>query len=481
MNHPHLPSKAFIHPIGQNHTEIEALIHQVVTQLLDHLSHAGDRPPLPTPIHPIDLVAIPDHPISESQLLEQLDAILSSSMNAANPKYIGHMDSMPTTVSMLGDLIASALNNNMLSIEMSPLFSQLEPLLLRQFADVFGLGDAAGGVMVSGGTLANLQAIAVARNLTFQAREDGIINLTQQPVILASQVAHTSIQKAAMLLGLGTSAVIQVPTTQNSQLSVDALEEKIAQAKASNQIPFCIVATAGTTTTGNIDPIPDIHRVAKAHGLWLHVDAAYGGAIAFSPNHRNRLAGIEHANSITFNPQKWLYVAKTCAVVLFKTFSDLTSAFQVQAPYMKQTDDLINLGEISVQGTRHADVLKLWLSLQHLGQRSYAQLIDKSYRLTQFVVKEIQKRPFLTLASAPEMNIVCFRGTPAHLHSDSWDDWNTALQNELLQVHNIFLSLPLYRGDRWLRMVLLNPYTDLSHLAELFQAIDVFFDAYEIR
>ncbi|MEL6224948.1 MAG: aspartate aminotransferase family protein, partial [Cyanobacteria bacterium J06627_8] len=120
-------------------------------------------------------------------------------------------------------------------------------------------------------------------------------------------------------------------------------------------------------------------------------------------------------------------------------------------------------------------------SLQHLGQRSYAQLIDKSYRLTQFVVEEIQKRPFLTLASIPEMNIVCFRGTPAYIHSDGWDDWNTALQNELLQVHNVFLSLPLYRGDRWLRMVLLNPYTDLSHLAELFQAIDAFFDAYEIR
>ncbi|MEM7769944.1 MAG: aminotransferase class I/II-fold pyridoxal phosphate-dependent enzyme [Cyanobacteria bacterium P01_A01_bin.37] len=474
MDRSQLPMTAFIDPTGGNRQQVDALAQQVLTRLVTHLSQAGDRPPIPTPLEVVGLATIPDTPVEESQLLDSLDQILSTSMNAANPGYIGHMDSMPTVMSMLGDLVASAVNNNMLSVEMSPIFSRLEPLLLQQFAKLFGFGDSAGGVLLSGGTLANLQALAVARNIKFQARQHGIVGLDKQPVLFASDVAHTSLQKAAMLLGLGTSAVIPVPTNEDSQMSIEALKERIAQTEAANQTPFCIVATAGTTTTGNIDPIPDIYQVAKAHDLWLHVDAAYGGALMFSPQHRHRLAGIEQADSITFNPQKWLYVAKTCVMVLFNRFTDLTSAFQVQAPYMKQLDDLTNLGEISVQGTRHADVLKLWLSLQHLGQRSYAQLIDESDMLTQFVVAEIKKRPFLELASTPDMNIVCFRGIPAQVASDQWDTWNTDLQSALLHRHNIFLSLPLYRGSRWLRMVLLNPYTDRTQVTDLFSAIDAF-------
>ncbi|MEB3214359.1 MAG: aminotransferase class I/II-fold pyridoxal phosphate-dependent enzyme [Leptolyngbyaceae bacterium] len=495
MDRSSLPPSAFIAPNSENHKDVELLVQQIITRLLNHLSHADAKPPLPslTPFTSLtgltgltgltdlsdlsdlsECLEIPENPIPTAQLFESLDSILASSMNAANPGYIGHMDSMPTLMSMLGDFVASAVNNNMLSVEMSPLFSQLETRLLQQFAHLFDLGPEAGGVLVSGGTLANLEAIAVARNIKFQTRENGIVGLTQQPVLFASEVAHTSIQKAAMILGLGTSAVIPVATNHNSQMVIAALEDAIAQAKSAHQAPFCIVATAGTTTTGNIDPIPEISRVAKAHDLWLHVDAAYGGAIAFSPDHRHQLAGIEQADSITFNPQKWLYVAKTCAMVLFKRLSDLKSAFQVQAPYMKQTDGLTNLGEISVQGTRHADVLKLWLSLQHLGQRSYAQLINESYALTQFVVDEIKRRPFLELASTPDMNIICFRGNPKQIAPEHRDSWNTDLQSTLLQDHDIFLSLPLYRGHRWLRMVLLNPYTERTHLSELFRAIDAF-------
>ena len=479
MDRSQLPATAFIDPKGGNLQAVEALAQQVLKRLIAHLSRAGDRPPLPPPINVAGLAHIPDTPVDESWLLEQLDRILVTSMNAANPGYIGHMDSMPTVMSTLGDWVASALNNNMLSVEMSPIFSRLEPLLLQQFATRFGFGDVAGGVLLSGGTLANLQALAVARNVKFQARQKGIVGLDKQPVLFASEVAHTSLQKAAMLLGLGTSAVIPVPTNAHSQMSIEALKNQIEHANAANQEPFCIVATAGTTTTGNIDPIDAIYHVAQAHNLWFHVDAAYGGALIFSPQHCQKLAGIENADSITFNPQKWLYVAKTCAMVLFKQLNDVKAAFQVQAPYMKGVDDLTNLGEISVQGTRHADVLKLWLSLQHLGERSYAQLIDESYELTQCAVEEIRQRPFLELASTPEMNIICFRGVPTHVPPEHWDDWNTELQSYLLQTHNIFLSLPLYRGYRWLRMVLLNPYTDRTHLSDMFNAIDMFVELQE--
>ncbi|MEM8779502.1 MAG: pyridoxal-dependent decarboxylase [Cyanobacteria bacterium P01_G01_bin.49] len=145
-------------------------------------------------------------------------------------------------------------------------------------------------------------------------------------------------------------------------------------------------------------------------------------------------------------------------MVLFRNISNLVNAFQIKAPYMAtDSDGFINLGEINVQGTRHADVLKLWLFLQHIGQSGYAQLIEESYRLTDYFVQQIQQRPFLEMASQPEMNVICFRGVPLWVSNFEWDIWNTNLHKHLLQTGKIFLSLPTYRGSCWLRAVLLNP------------------------
>ncbi|HEY9887798.1 MAG TPA: pyridoxal-dependent decarboxylase, partial [Candidatus Obscuribacterales bacterium] len=214
--------------------------------------------------------------------------------------------------------------------------------------------------------------------------------------------------------------------------------------------------------------------IAREHGLWFHVDAAYGGALMFAEAYRDRLQGIEQADSVTFNPQKWLYVTKTCASVLFRDLSHLHEHFRVAAPYMNAEDDWVNLGEISVQGTRHADVLKLWLSLQHLGKRGYSQLIAANYALTAVFVEAVQARPWLALASHPQMNVVCFRGCPPALPPAQWDDWNRSLQAHLLKEAETFLSLPYYRGSLWLKAVLLNPYTTPEEVQRLFAAIDRF-------
>lgn len=419
-------------------------------------------------------VNIPESPVPEKEILTRVESILADSLNAAHPAYIGHMDSLPTTISVLGDLLASALNNNMLSQEMSPVFTQMETRLLKQFAALFGLGDAAGGVLVSGGSLANLHALAVARNVRFGAKENGVVRLDKRPVLFASEVAHTSIQKAAMLLGLGTSAVVPVVTNAKSQMDPSSLRRLIRRAELEDQTPFCVVATAGTTVTGNIDPLPEIHAIAREHGLWFHVDAAYGGALVLSGNERHRLGGIQHANSITFNPHKWLYVAKTCAMVLFGDAGQLESDFRIAAPYMKGGTEVTNLGEIGVQGSRRADVLKLWLSLQHIGRSGYGQLIDDAYRLTRHFVSEARLRSFLELASEPETNVVCFRGAPNWIPPERWDDWNLSLAEQLVSGGHAFLSLPTYRGRRFLRAVLLNPYATKEEVTGLFERIDSF-------
>ncbi len=482
MSTSKLPAAAFIDPSGSNKVEIEALLHQVISLLVKELAQAKERSPLPSslPLKQLQQWAkIPEQPVDFEILLREVRSHLTHSMNAAHPGYIGHMDSIPTTMSLVGDLLVAALNNNMLSVEMSPVFSRLEPLVMQQIAARFGLGEGSGGVMVSGGSLANLQALTVARNQAFDAVKTGVVGLARQPVFFVSEVAHTSMQKAAMMMGIGSESAIALRTNSDSQVDIQDLKQKLTQAKANGQQPFAIIATAGTTVTGNIDPIPAMAEIAKTHGLWFHVDAAYGGAVIFSDKYRDLLAGVDQADSITFNPQKWLYVAKTCAIVLFKDFDILNRHFRILAPYMGDDAQWPNLGELTVQGTRHADILKLWLSLQHIGTAGYANIIQHSYRLTEVFIHQVSARSFLQLASQPQMNIVCFRLTSEEVPSDQWDKLNTRLQSYLLlEVADlsqaVFLSLPRYRGHRWLKAVLLNPYTQLETIERLFARIDLF-------
>ena len=473
MDFSRLPETAFVHPRGENRAAIEALLSQVATRILDYLTGAADRTPLPE-LNELPAIALPEKSGDVATLMATLDTVLSTAMNPAHPGYVGHMDPLPTTASIVGDWVVAALNNNMLSVEMSPLFSRLEPLLLREIAQLFGLGDRAGGLLVSGGSLANLQALAVARNVKLDTLNMGLATQAQAPVFFVSEAAHSSIKKAAMLLGLGTDGAIAVATNEQSQMDLQALRQAIDQAEQQGQKPFALVATAGTTVTGNIDPLVELAAIAREHNLWFHVDAAYGGALMFAEAYRDRLQGIEQADSVTFNPQKWLYVAKTCASVLFREMNQLQQHFQVAAPYMNTEDDWVNLGEISIQGTRHADVLKLWLSLQHLGQQGYRELIAANYALTTHFVDAVKARPDLQLASEPEMNLVCFRGCPDWLPEDQWDDWNRQLQAHLLKEARAFLSLPRYRGYNWLKVVLLNPYTTLAEIELMFAAIDQF-------
>ena len=473
MKRTELPDAAFVDPSGANEEKVRLVAETVINGLLDQLSKADSRSPLPSHSQ-VPPAEIPDHSRDIDSLVEDLDIVMQNSMNPAHPGYIGHMDTVPTIVSALGDMVASALNNNMLSVEMSPIFSELEVRTIEEVATEFGLGPKAGGVLASGGSLANLHALSVARNQKFPVHGDGLTDLQRRPVLFASEAAHTSLQKAAMLLGLGTDAVIPVETDDNSRMRPSALETAIETARRDGQAPFCVVATAGTTTTGNIDPLPAIYETAQAHDLWFHVDAAYGGALVFSEEYRERLDGIENANSITFNPQKWCYVAKTCAMALFADEKDLESEFRVGAPYMQNEDEIPNLGELSVQGTRHADILKLWLTFQYLGRDGLSQLINERYRLTTMVHERIVAHDSLELASEPEMNILCFRAVPDGYQSETLDKLNSRLQETLLEEYNNFVSLPTYRDESWLRIVLLNPFTSEITIQRLFEGINEF-------
>ncbi|VAW11182.1 hypothetical protein MNBD_BACTEROID03-911 [hydrothermal vent metagenome] len=463
----------FISPKNSNRKQVEKLITNVTSQLLDFLSNAEQKPTYPI-FKQFDCshFQINETPKNENEIHSNLQELYDLSMNSASPKYIGHMDSIPTLWSVIGDYIASAINNNLLSLEMSPFLTQLEYSLTKQFAKLFGLPETSGGVMLSGGTLSNVQALLVARNTVLKIKHGNVFTLKKEPVIFTSEHSHSSILKTGMMIGIGIENVIKIKTDKHSKIDCKDLSIQIQEQLKLGKQPFAIVATAGTTVSGNIDPLKEISEIAKKHKLWLHIDAIYGGAVIFSEKHKHLIDGIEQANSISFNPQKWLSVSKTSSMVLFRDFNGMKDNFRISAPYMKEQNAYVNLGEINIQGTKYAEVLKLWLSLQSLGKSGYNKLIDYSFYLTETFNKEITKRPFLKLTSKTEMNIICFRGEPNYLTSEKIDKWNENLQHYLLKQTNFFLSLPKYKNNLWLRAVLLNPFLTYEHIESLFTHID---------
>ena len=473
LNRSHLSPAAFIDPTASDNSAAEEFARVAIERVLDLARRAGERPPLPDNAEDgVPATAVPEQGRPEALLLDDLERVLACSMNPAHPGWIGHMDPTPATASAVADFATALSNNNMLSAEMSPVLTRLERALVREMTDLFGLGENAGGLMLSGGTLANLQALVVARNAAFDVAKDGLAALGERPVLFASEVAHTSLQKAAVVLGLGRTAVQPVAVDAASRMRPEALSNAMDEAERRGERPFCVVATAGTTTTGSVDPLPEIGDLCRNRELWFHVDAAYGGAAMYSEQYKSLLRGVELADSVTFDPQKWLYVAKTCALLLFRNEAIWQRHFHTGAPYMKQENGLVNLGEVGLQGSRHADALKLWATLQHLGRRGIAQLVDESVRLARRLADLIRDRPYLRLANAPEMNVVCFRGEPEWVEKAAWDRWNADLQAHLLKEHKTFFSLPTYRGERWLRAVVLNPFTDESDLREALSQTD---------
>ncbi len=395
-------------------------------------------------------------------LLEVRAQVLPRSLNLNNARYMGHMDSAPLAITIWADALASAINNNMLSSELAPLFTQMETDLTKWFGQIFGLGKNSFGTLTSGGSLANITALVVARNHIFPAiKSDGInfganfaanfpANFPKNKLVaFVSEAAHTSFDKGMNVIGLGSKNLIRIATNSSGQIELDILVAKIQEQLDLGNIPFFIGAIAGTTVTGAIDDLAAMAKIAQKFNCWFHVDAAYGGAAVLSPSWKYLLSGIEHADSITFNPQKWMWIARTCAMFLVKDRKHLVDGFDQTLPYM--TENSVNFGNFNLQGTRRTDSLKLWLALRSLGLEGYAKLIDASMQKAREFGAWVNNFPDLELVCEPTINIVCFRSSNPKLD-------HVELRQKWIDQGKLWLSLPLWQGERILKAVVLHPF-----------------------
>jgi glutamate/tyrosine decarboxylase-like PLP-dependent enzyme len=346
----------------------------------------------------------PRTPRSWPELLQQTeDDVLGPMSRLAHPAYFAFIPASSTFPGALGDLITSALDIDVGSWMSAAGPSQLELVVLDWFKDWIGYPADAAGILVSGGSAANITALACAREALLGPMSDRV-------VAYAADQSHSSVARAARLLGFRPDQMRVLPTDGDHRLRLDALVGAIeADAQAGLQ-PLMVSANAGATNTGAVDPLVELSAICRERGLWLHIDGAYGGFAALTKRGRQQLAGIELADSVTLDPHKWLYQPIECGCLLVREGHFLQDAFTINPDYLADyKSDEVNFSDLGLQLTRSSRALKIWLSFNFYGTDAFRAAIDRSMDLAVLAEAYVRDAPTLELLSPASLGIICFR------------------------------------------------------------------------
>ncbi|HEU0336327.1 MAG TPA: aminotransferase class I/II-fold pyridoxal phosphate-dependent enzyme [Gaiellaceae bacterium] len=394
-------------PLALPPEEMRRLGYRAVDLLIDRLLDV-DAPPVRRHT-PAAMRALLDEPPPERPAAEPLDRlfrdVLAHAARVDHPRYLAFIPCSGTWPGALGDFAASALSLYAGSWAESPGPTQLELTVLGWFKAWLGYPAGADGQLTSGGSQANLQALACARELRAGAMRDDL-------VVYVSDQGHSSLARSARVLGFRPEQVRVLPTDGEFRLRPETLATAIDSDRARGLTPLFASASAGATNTGAVDPLAELAQTCRERAVWLHVDAAYGGFAVLTDRGRAALAGIELADSVTLDPHKWLYQPYECGCVLVREQGALRAAFQVVPPYLKDVDagdGEVNLGDHGIQLSRTSRALKVWLSVQTFGLRAFREAIDRSLDHAEHAARRIEASESLELLAPPSLGIVCCR------------------------------------------------------------------------
>jgi aromatic-L-amino-acid/L-tryptophan decarboxylase len=404
----------------------------------------------------------PEQPRPWTQLLDQLDdGVLTFMSRLAHPSYFAFIPASSTFPGALGDLITSALDIDAGSWSSAAGPSQLELVVLDWFKQWIGYPADAGGVLVSGGSAANVTALACAREALVGAGCD-------RGVVYASDQTHSSVTRAARLLGFRADQVRQLPSDERYRLRTDALIEAIEADLAAGDRPLIVAANAGTTNTGAIDPLPELAAICRERGMWLHIDAAYGGFAALTDRGQRLLHGLELADSVTLDPHKWLYQPIECGCVLVREAGLLEQAFAVAPDYLEDYRGReVDFCDRGMQLTRSARALKVWLSLSYFGVAAFREAIDRALDLARLAERLIEERPTLELLCPPTLGVVCFRRRLGSLRDEEQlEKLNTELVARFEASGRGLVSSTRLHGRYAIRMCVMNHTTSAADVEQ---------------
>ena len=394
-----------------------ALAHKIMDDAVDHLTGLRNRPvwqSMPQQVRASYLTPVPDGPMPLADIYAQMrENLLPYPMGGLHPRFFGWYMGGSNFTGALGDFIAAIDGSNLGGGDTAAVATELQ--VVGWLRSMMGFPDTASGTLTSGGSMANMVGLTVARNVMagVDVRAEGVTNLPQPLRFYASDQVHSAHQKAMEGLGLGQRSLRIVPSDGALRMDVAALAAMIAQDRAAGLRPACVIATAGSTNTGAIDDLMAICALCQREGLWFHIDGCIGALIKIAPDNAHLVAGIEAADSLALDPHKWLQTPFECGCALIRDGAAHRAAFAVHPDYLQEQTRGVAagefLGDYGYDLSRGFKALKLWMSLKEQGVAKFGALIDQHIAMAHHLTARIDAAPELELIAPAVMNIVCFR------------------------------------------------------------------------
>ncbi len=441
--------------------------YRVVDRLVEHLATLPSQP-VGAKADPATLLAdlsepAPEHGMEFEAVLEQLERdIFRNTMHVNHPRFFAYVPGPGNFVSAMADALISGYNVFAGTWISGSGPAAIELAVIDWLRVACGFPSGAGGLFVSGGTMANLTALAVARHVALGDRLDGA-------TVYFSDQAHSSLEKALRVLGLPSQNARKLACDASYRLPIRELERAIEKDRAEGKRPFCVIASAGTTNTGAIDPLSDLSRLCKDRNLWLHVDGAYGAASVICKRGRDLLNGLELADSLSLDPHKWLFQPFEIGCVLVRELAHLRDTFLILPEYLRDTQQYsteFNFTDHGLQLTRGFRALKLWMSIKVFGMGAFRAAVERGFALAEFTEARLRKMPGWEIVTPAQMGIVCFRYERAD------DAAHLRLVQGILKDGFALITSTVLQGRTVLRTCTINPRTTESDIEETLVRLD---------
>jgi L-2,4-diaminobutyrate decarboxylase len=422
---------------------------------------------------------LPTKQSSWEQITRTLRTVISNSVAVSNPYTAAHLHCPPLLAALAAEVVISALNQSMDSFDQAPIASVMERKMIRWLSAEAGFPKTADGTFTTGGSQSNYLALLLARDAclekhwSWSAQKSGLPGEARSLRILCSEAAHFTVEKSASQLGLGSDAVIRLGVDNRFRMNPFDVREALDSLKAQSLLPMAMVATAGTTDFGSIDPLREIASLTRQAGVWLHVDAAYGGGLLFSPQHREKIAGIEAADSIAIDFHKLFWQPIPCSAFLLhdaRYFDAIKLYADYLNPQFQEEKGIPNLVTTSLLTSRRFDALKLWISFQSLGREKLAAMIERTMGLADYAAQLIRAADDLELICPPQLSTVVFRYVAGKEESNS-DRVNAELRENLFRRGEAVVGHTRTGGRQCLKLTCMNPAASEADLEGLIALI----------
>jgi glutamate/tyrosine decarboxylase-like PLP-dependent enzyme len=411
----------------------------------------------------------------ERILAEFAETIAPYPFGNGHPRFWGWVNSPPVVIGALAEALGAAMNPSCAGGNHAAIY--VERQVLNWFKTMLGFPAESMGLLVSGGSMASLTALAVARHVHagFDVRRKGLQGAGPRLILYISEEGHGCLRKSAELMGIGGDNVRTVAVDPGLRMRVDDLQARVVADLAAGHRPFAVAASAGTVNTGAIDPLADVAEVCRRHGLWFHVDGAYGAPAVLTRHYRDALGPMALADSVALDPHKWLSIPVEAGLVLVKDQQAMRDAFSLVPPYLRTDGSLTGVGgppwlsEFGLQQTRGFRALKIWMAMKHVGLDGYARMIEEQIELARYLHERVRAMQNLETMAPPGLSIVCFRYAPPVLRADpkKVDSVNQLILERIQLSGEAFLSSTVVRGAFVLRACIVNYLTTRSDLDAL--------------